>query len=81
MFLVQIKINCQLLLTHSVSLWLAHAQRKSLVPATARAWFFSAQLDVNVHKRLANPDTDTIFPECIREVIDTRASYLAARLA
>ena len=34
-----------------------------------------------VHTRLANPDTDTIFPEYIREIFDRRASYLNTRLA
>ena len=47
----------------------------------ARAWTFHAQLDVEVHKRLANADTDTIFSEYIREVFDTRVAYLDARLA
>ena len=47
----------------------------------ARAWLFTAQLDVRVHTRLANPDTDTIFPEYIREIFDRRTSYLNTRLA
>ena len=46
----------------------------------ARAWFLYAQFDVAVHKRLANSNTDQIFPEYIRELIDSRRSYLDSRL-
>ncbi len=47
----------------------------------ACAWLFTTLLDVGVHTRLANPDTDTIFPEYICDIFDTRASYLNTRLA
>ena len=46
----------------------------------ARAWFLYAEFDVAVHSRLANSDTNQIFPEYIRELIDSRLSYLDSRL-
>ena len=58
--------------------------RASSCPAKeprARAWILHAQVDVEVHKRLANSDTNTIFSEYIQEVFNTIAAYLAERLA
>jgi hypothetical protein len=46
----------------------------------ACAWLLHAQFNVAVHKRLANPDTDQIFPEYIREFFDARASYFKKHL-
>ena len=46
----------------------------------ARAWFLFAQFDVAVHTRLANPDTDQIFPEYVRELLDARKTYRDTRL-
>jgi hypothetical protein len=46
----------------------------------ARAWFLLAQFDVAVHTRLANSATDQIFPEYVRELLDARKTYRAARL-
>ena len=46
----------------------------------ARAWIFNAQFDVAEHTRFANSDTDQIFPEYIRELIDSRVSYLNSNL-
>ena len=48
----------------------------------ARAWILYAQFDVALHPgfKLANPDTDQIFPEYLREFFNTRASYLNTRL-
>ncbi len=57
------------------------AKKRAKGEPRARAWLFTAQLDVSVHTRLANSDTDTIFPEYIREIFDRRTSYLNTRLA
>ena len=52
----------------------------ALSDARARAWFLCAEFDVAVHTRLANFNTNQIFPEYIRELIDSRLSYLNSRL-
>ena len=52
----------------------------ALSDARARAWFLYAEFDVTVHTRLANSNTNQIFPEYIRELIDSRLSYLNSRL-
>ena len=56
------------------------ADSTSFQPPRARAWFLIAQFDVAVHMRFANSNTDQIFPEYIRELIDSRRSYLDSRL-
>jgi hypothetical protein len=56
------------------------ASSSSAKEPRARAWVFNAQFDVAEHTRFANSDTDQIFPEYIREFLDTRASYLSKHL-
>ena len=46
----------------------------------ARAWLLHAQFHVAEHTRLANSDTNQIFPEYIREFFNARASYLNKHL-
>ncbi len=50
----------------------------------ARAWFLYAEFDVVEHPRLVDSDyesdTNQIFPEYIRKLIDSRVSYLDSRL-
>jgi hypothetical protein len=46
----------------------------------ARAWFLCEEFDVVEHARLVDSDTNQIFPEYIRKLIDSRISYLDSRL-
>ena len=46
----------------------------------ARAWYLIAEFDVVVHPRLVNSETNQIFPEYIRGLIDSRVSYLNSNL-
>ena len=46
----------------------------------ARAWFLFAQFHVAEHTRLANSDTDQLFPEYVREVFAAREKYLDRRI-
>ncbi len=57
------------------------ASSSSAGETRARAWLFHTQLDVAVHKQLANSDADQIFPEYIRKILGTRESYLVSSLA
>ena len=43
---------------------------------SARAWYLFAQFHVAEHTRLANPETDQLFPDYVREVFAARAKYL-----
>ena len=41
----------------------------------ARAWFLIARFDLAEHTRLIDSDKDRIFPEYVRELLDTREKY------
>ena len=46
----------------------------------ARAWFLFARFDLAVHKQLVDSDTNKIFPEYIRALLDARTKYRESRL-
>ena len=46
----------------------------------ALAWFLFTWFDIAVHTRLANPDTNKIFPEYVRELLDAHTKYRETRL-
>ena len=46
----------------------------------ARAWFLFARFDLAVHTRLVDSDTNKIFPEYVRELLDARTKYRDSRV-
>ena len=56
------------------------AGSSSATDPQARAWFLTAYFDVAKHTRLANSDTDQIFPEYVRQVFAAREKYLDSRI-
>ena len=47
---------------------------------SARAWHLFAQFHVAAHTRLADPETDQLFPDYVREIFAARAKYLDRRI-
>ena len=47
---------------------------------SARAWHLFAQFHVAEHTRLADPETDQLFPDYVREIFAARAKYLDRRI-
>ena len=56
------------------------ASSSSATDPQARAWFLCAQFHVAEHTRLANSDTDQLFPDYVREIFATREKYLDKRM-
>ena len=56
------------------------ASSSSAADPQARAWFLCAQFHVAEHTRLANSDTDQLFPDYVRKLFATREKYLDRRM-